>query len=117
MRWYLQALRNYAVFSGRARRKEYWYFFSFNLIFSTVIGGIAGFLEAPAIGIIYNLAVVIPSLGVGIRRMHDTDRSGWWVLLPIVNFVFWATAGTQGDNRFGPDPKATAASTVLAETP
>ena len=112
MNWYLEVLRKYAVFSGRARRKEYWMFFLFNLIITFVLGfiegivGIAPEIDQSVLVTIYQLAVLIPSIAVGVRRMHDTDHSGWWLLVPIVNLVFAVSEGTRGDNRFGSDPKA-----------
>ena len=114
MNWYIQALKKYAVFSGRARRKEYWMFFLFNILIAVALGFVEGILGIAAesdesiLAGIYQLAILIPSIAVGVRRMHDTDHSGWWLLLPIVNLVFAVTDGTRGDNRFGPDPKATA---------
>jgi len=119
MNWYLQALKKYAVFSGRARRKEYWFFFLFNLIASivlTVIDVTVGTYSATGVGLlstIYGLAVLIPSIACGVRRMHDIDRTGWWLLIAFVPFigviivlVIALLPGTAGDNRFGPDPKA-----------
>ncbi len=112
MNWYLQVLKKYAVFGGRARRKEYWMFILFNLIIAFVLGFIEGIVGiAPESGqsvlvTIYQLAVLIPTIAVGVRRMHDTDRSGWWLLVPIANIVFAVSEGTRGDNRFGSDPKA-----------
>ena len=106
MNWYIGALKKYAVFSGRARRMEYWMFVLFNLIIGFVLGFVEGLAGGPGIvGNIYSLAVLIPGIAVGVRRKHDTDRSGWWLLLPIVNIVFLAQDGKQEDNRFGPDPK------------
>jgi uncharacterized membrane protein YhaH (DUF805 family) len=120
MKWYLEVLKKYAVFSGRARRMEYWMFFLFNIIIVAVLGLIVGFIEGLA-GIapesnqstlgsmlinIYQLAVLIPGIAVGVRRMHDTDHSGWWLLFPIVNLVFALSEGTRGDNSYGPDPKS-----------
>ncbi len=105
--WYLAVLKNYAVFSGRARRTEYWMFVLFNFIISFVLGFVEGLMGGPGIlANIYSLAVLVPAVAGGIRRMHDTDHSGWWLLLPIVNFVFACTEGIRGDNRFGTDPKA-----------
>jgi uncharacterized membrane protein YhaH (DUF805 family) len=105
MKWYLEVVKKYAVFSGRARRKEYWMFTLFNVIIGigislaeTLLGG-SGMITNN-----YYLAVMIPSFTVGVRRMHDTDHRGWWLLLPIVNLVFAVTEGTRGDNRFGADP-------------
>jgi uncharacterized membrane protein YhaH (DUF805 family) len=107
MEWYLRVLQMYTVFEGRARRTEYWMFFLFNLIIGFVLGFIEGVVGGPGVlGIIYSLAVLIPAIAVGVRRMHDTNHSGWWILFPIVNLIFALTDGTKGDNRFGSDPKA-----------
>ncbi|RZQ56045.1 DUF805 domain-containing protein [Pseudidiomarina tainanensis] len=122
MNWYLAVLKKYAVFSGRARRSEYWFFVLFNVIIGFVLGFIDGILglgnpEAGVgvLGTIYSLAVLIPSIAVGVRRLHDTDRSGWWLLIglipligAIVLIVFFVMDSTPGDNRFGPNPKAVA---------
>ncbi|QMI03841.1 DUF805 domain-containing protein [Citrobacter sp. RHB25-C09] len=115
MNWYIDVLKNYAVFNGRARRKEYWMFVLINMIVSIVLNVIQGVigLEIPWISIIYMLGVLLPSIGVAIRRLHDTDRSGWWLLISfipvvgtIVLIVFLCQNGTAGNNRFGADPKA-----------
>jgi uncharacterized membrane protein YhaH (DUF805 family) len=111
MHWYIQALRKYAVFSGRARRKEYWMFFLFNILIALALGLVEGILnlwpesDRSVLASLYELAVFVPALAVGVRRMHDTDRRGWWLLFPIVNLVFLLQGGQRGDNRFGPDPK------------
>jgi uncharacterized membrane protein YhaH (DUF805 family) len=105
MNYYTDVLKKYAEFTGRARRKEYWMFFLINFIISLAIGFVAGMIKVPVLGTIYSLAVLVPSIAVGVRRMHDTDHSGWWLLFPIVNLVFACTDGTPGENRFGPDPK------------
>lgn len=113
MDWYIEVMKKYAVFSGRARRKEYWMFVLFNTIIVFVLGFALGFLDGMLntnIGVvvvgIYNLAVFIPSLAVSIRRMHDLGRSGWWILVPIVNIVFLFLNGQPQANEYGPDPKA-----------
>ena len=113
MNWYLAAVKNYAVFSGRARRKEYWMFFLFNTIFTFVamILDVALGIAMHGVGYgpiysIYALAMLIPSIAVGVRRMHDTGNSGWCILIPIYNLVLACTDGTQGANEYGPDPKA-----------
>jgi uncharacterized membrane protein YhaH (DUF805 family) len=117
--WYLEALKKYAVFSGRSRRREYWYFVLFNIIVSIVLGWIDALLGtrgsyagAGLLSGIYGLAVIIPSLAVTVRRLHDIDRSGWWILIGlvpligvIVLLVFALQDGTPGDNRYGPNPK------------
>jgi uncharacterized membrane protein YhaH (DUF805 family) len=123
MNWYLAALKKYAQFSGRARRKEYWMFLLFNVIISIILAVIdnatGSFSEAAGIGIlgaIYDLAILIPSIAVSIRRLHDTDRSGWWLLIglipvigAIVLIVFLVQDSKPGPNRFGPNPKEAAA--------
>ena len=113
MKWYMRCLQKYAVGAGRARRQEYWMFFLFNFIVAFVLGFINGFVGGNGIisGIytIYSLAVLVPSIAVGIRRMHDTDHSGWFLLIPIYNLILAVREGQQGDNRFGSDPKAVTA--------
>ena len=64
------------------------------------------FVISSSLGQLYSLAVILPTIAVGIRRMHDTNRSGWWIVVPIVNIVFAATEGDRNENQFGPDPKA-----------
>ena len=108
MNYYLKVLQNYATFSGRARRSEYWYFVLFNFIISIVVGLIEGAMGTEALGVIYSLAVLIPSLAVAVRRMHDVGKSGWFLLIPIYNLILACTDGDKGDNKYGPDPKAEA---------
>ena len=108
MNWYLQVLKKYAVFEGRARRKEYWIFFLFNFIVNFVLGFAEGLAKGPGVlANIYSLGVLIPATAVGVRRMHDTDHSGWFLLIPFYNLILAVREGQQGSNRFGPDPKAT----------
>jgi uncharacterized membrane protein YhaH (DUF805 family) len=123
MNWYLDVLKKYAVFSGRARRKEYWLFFLFNLIITLVLGfidGAAGLASETTgygpLGGLYALAVLIPGLAVSVRRLHDTDRSGWWLLLflvpilgALVVLVFMVLDSQEGSNQYGPNPKGAAA--------
>lgn len=108
MNWYLKVLKQYADFKGRARRKEYWMFFLINTIISYGIVGIAIAAELPAlssISSIYSLAVLLPTIAVGVRRMHDVGKSGWFLLIPIYNLILACTNGTEGENEYGPDPK------------
>ena len=112
MNYYIECWKKYVEFSGRARRKEYWMFILFNLIASIVAGVIDGVLGTMTIGYLYSLAVLLPSLAVSARRLHDTDRSGWWLLIGlipilgwIVLLVFMCMDSTPGENRFGPNPK------------
>lgn len=128
MQWMLMPLRRYADFSGRSRRREYWSFVLFNLLIGLAVWAllaatyVAGMSEAQMtmimgpVFMLYGLvalAFIIPGIAVTIRRLHDTDRSGWFVLfavIPLVGaivlLVFYCEEGTRGPNRFGPDPKA-----------
>ncbi|PTT32039.1 DUF805 domain-containing protein [Pseudomonas sp. HMWF021] len=103
---YMEALKNYAEFKGRATRREYWMFVLINMGICIVVGVLDAMLNTK--GVLYNLyslAMLLPSIAVGVRRMHDTDRSGWWLLLPIVNLVFLVQDSQPGPNRFGPNRK------------
>lgn len=119
MQWYTDVLKKYAVFSGRARRKEYWMFTLVNVIISAVLSvldTIIGTTNDTGNGLLstlYGLAVLLPSIAVTVRRLHDTDRSAWWLLIllvPVIGWivmvVFMVLEGNPGDNRYGPDPKA-----------
>ncbi len=110
-------LSKYATFSGRARRSEFWFFFLFQMLALLVAGIIDGILgtDGGFYGLV-SLVFILPVLAVSVRRLHDTDRSGWWVLLglvPVVGFIvliiWYCTKGTAGDNRFGVDPTASVA--------
>jgi uncharacterized membrane protein YhaH (DUF805 family) len=126
MEYMTMPLRRYADFSGRSRRKEYWMFTLFVLLVEIVL---YGWIAAAAVAsggqmsamvmvpfvlvLLFGLAMLIPSLAVTIRRLHDLDKSGWTILLglipivgPIVILVFMCTEGTRGPNRHGEDPKA-----------
>lgn len=116
MDWYLAVLKNYVGFSGRARRQEYWMFALFSFVISIALSIVDNILGTSILGPIYSLAVLLPTLAVAFRRLHDTGRSAWWLLLgliPLIGFivliVFAATEGEQGDNKYGPNPKLGAA--------
>jgi uncharacterized membrane protein YhaH (DUF805 family) len=131
MNSYVQVWKRAFDFSGRSRRREFWMFTLINIVIGIVLSvldsllGLNGFATSAVAGAsvtffapgllssIYNVLVLLPSIAVGIRRLHDTDRSGFWwfiALVPIVGYlvliVFWASAGTPGHNRFGADPKS-----------
>jgi uncharacterized membrane protein YhaH (DUF805 family) len=106
MKWYLQVWQNYANFSGRARRTEYWMFFLFNILSIIILAFIGASMRSAFLLIIYVLAALIPALAVAIRRMHDTGNSGWCVLIPFYSLILAVTPGTDGENQYGPDPKA-----------
>jgi len=105
MNWYLKVLKQYADFKGRARRTEYWIFVLINWIVSIAIGFLDGLLETTVLGIIYSFAVLIPSIAVGVRRMHDAGKSGWFLLIPIYNLVLACTDSEVGPNKWGDNPK------------
>jgi uncharacterized membrane protein YhaH (DUF805 family) len=118
MDWYIGVLKKYAVFQGRARRKEYWMFVLFNIIVSVVLHildrvlGTASEAGGGLLGGIYALAVLIPSIAVTVRRLHDTGRSGWWILIVLVPLVGWIVLlvfmvldSQPGSNEYGPNPK------------
>lgn len=111
--YYLEAFRKYAVFDGRARRKEFWFFALFNLIVSLIIKsveepmGMTGMLSG-----VYVLATFIPVIALSVRRLHDTGRSGWWILINAIPVAGWIayiifafTDSSAGENQYGPNPK------------
>jgi len=120
--WYLSVLKRFADFNGRARRKEYWMFVLFNtlaIVVLSILDRLLG-LSSGIFSTLYFLATLVPSLAVGVRRLHDTERSGWLMLLAIIPLaglvllVFMALEGTPGPNRFGPNPKEGSAPTAVA---
>lgn len=117
MTWYLEVLKKYAVFNGRARRKEYWFFALFNIIINIILSGIDSVVTgAGVLPGLYSLAVLIPSIAVAVRRLHDTNRSGWWILIgliPVIGWivllVFMVQEGKSEENQYGSNPKAATA--------
>lgn len=123
--------QKYVTFSGRASRSEFWWFSLFIVLggvllgvldatlFGTVMmghGRASAYTDFSPLSNLFSLATLLPSISVGVRRLHDTDRSGWWWwlwLIPLIGWiillVWYATRGTSGDNRFGPDPLGTSA--------
>ncbi len=126
MNWWLIAMKKYVTFSGRARRKEYWMFALFNLIFgiaALVFDSILGTaVEDFGYGLFYglfSLAIIVPSFAVTVRRLHDTGRSGWWFFISFIPIIgaFWLLAlllsdSQPGDNQYGAYPKM-----MLAQVP
>ncbi len=121
MGWYLDVLKKYVLFSGRAHRPEFWYFMLVNVIILIVlrfIDGTCGMIFdsglAGGLSTLYTLAVLLPYLGVGVRRLHDTGRTGWWILLGVIPLIgtliliyLYAQPGEAGDNEYGPPPTNT----------
>jgi len=119
MNWYLKVLKQYADFSGRARRKEYWMFLLFNIIFcivaiilDNILGIVVGGTPYGAIYFLYALLVFIPSFAVGVRRLHDIGKSGWMLLISLIPIIggIWLLVltlrnGDAEDNQYGTDPK------------
>jgi uncharacterized membrane protein YhaH (DUF805 family) len=114
MNWYIEVLKKYVVFSGRARRKEYWMFHLFVFLSFVPLGIIATFIEGFFwVFLLYYLGLVLPATAVLVRRLHDIDKSAWWLLItlvplvgPIWLFVLTVLDGTPGDNQYGANPKA-----------
>jgi uncharacterized membrane protein YhaH (DUF805 family) len=126
MSWYTAVLKKYAVFSGRARRKEYWMFVLFNVIFSfaAIILDLVLFSknnsQTRIFSTLYSLAVLVPSIAVGVRRLHDIGKSGWWFfisLIPLIGsiwlLVLFVTDSQPGTNKYGPNPKETVPPAVI----
>jgi uncharacterized membrane protein YhaH (DUF805 family) len=121
MNWYLMVLKKYAEFNGRARRTEYWMFQLFNILvcFAALILGLILMKASIALGIfiyvllgIYGLGILLPGLAVSVRRLHDSDKSGWLILVCLVPFIgglilliMMFLDSTPGPNQFGPNPK------------
>jgi uncharacterized membrane protein YhaH (DUF805 family) len=118
MNYYLSVLENYTQFSGRARRKEYWMFIFVNTIIFVVLGILGYFVSGQIMAIIdavYGLLMLIPSLAVIVRRLHDIGKSGWWILIALVPFIgaivllIFAVMDSQpGQNQYGSNPKEVA---------
>jgi len=119
MKWFVKCMKQYAVFSGRARRTEFWMFALFNFIFAmiasiidTAIGSKLGILQFGIFYLIYSLAVLIPGLAVSVRRLHDIGKSGWMVLInliPLIGLIWFIVLTVKdsqpGENQYGPNPK------------
>ena len=124
MNYYSSVLKKYAVFDGRARRAEYWYFTLFNFIIAlvlSILGKAIGVFnvtigttgnETNILSIVYGLALFLPGLAVSVRRLHDVGKSGWMVLINLIPLIGWIwylilmiRDGVQGENKYGPNPK------------
>lgn len=110
--WYIKCIRQFADFKGRARRKEFWMFALVNFVVSLVISIVGSIIGTTLLSTIYSLAILLPSLGVGVRRLHDVGKSGWYMLaslIPIIGWIWLLILAVQdsqpGDNQWGPNPK------------
>ena len=115
MNWYLKVMSNYFSVQGRARRQEYWMYFLVYLLIVVAAALLDGVLGMGLLSALVTLAHLVPSITVGVRRLHDIDRSGWWLLIAlipligaIVLLVFYVQEGSAGDNQYGPSPKSLA---------
>jgi uncharacterized membrane protein YhaH (DUF805 family) len=115
MHYFITVLKKYTVFSGRARRAEYWYFTLFSTIISLAFSFIGIATDTPLLSSLYSLVVMLPSLAVGVRRLHDVNKSGWFLLIPLYNLVLLVTPGTVGPNEYGLDPKGATDSFLTSE--
>jgi len=111
MNWYITVLKKYAEFNGRATRSEYWYFILINTVIGVIFSVIDHTLGINMFNTIYTLSVLIPSIAVATRRLHDTGKSGWWRLLlfvPIIGFMilvlFLVKESVPFENEYGPNP-------------
>jgi uncharacterized membrane protein YhaH (DUF805 family) len=125
MNYYIEVLKKYAVFKGRSRRAEYWYF----VLFSSIIGLVLAIISKTTgdtnntLGGIYSLAVFIPGLAVAIRRLHDVGKSGWMVLIiliPIIGWIWFLILMIRDsdleNNKYGPNPKITPSPTPISQS-
>lgn len=103
--------KKYFCFEGRAGRAEFWYWVLVCVIINVVLGIVDQIIGFEILEGLFNLAVLLPGLGVSVRRLHDTNRSGWWLLLgliplvgAIIVIIFYAQAGQRGENQYGPEP-------------
>lgn len=131
MNWYIAVLKKYAVFNGRARRQEYWYFLLFNVLIAVCLSLIDTYIINPLLGIpagteeggllssVYSLAVLVPSIAVGVRRLHDIGKSGWWLLISLIPLIgvlvlvyFFVQDSHLEANEYGPNPKDPHASNI-----
>ncbi|QDO94921.1 DUF805 domain-containing protein [Formosa sediminum] len=116
MNWYLKVIKQYADFKGRARRKEYWMFFLFNILISysiIILGYLLDVYILSLLSSLYSFAVIIPGLAVGVRRMHDVGKSGWYLLIPFYNLYLVCTDSETGTNKWGDNPKGLGNDSVI----
>lgn len=106
MNYYFDVLKKYADFNGRARRKEYWMFMLFHIIFIYAMIFLASqFPTIIFLYLVYVLATFLPALAVAVRRMHDVGKSGWYIIIPIYNIILYCTDSEEGKNEYGENPK------------
>lgn len=128
MKNYIEVLKKYALFTGRAGRREYWMFvlvsFVIAIAISVGLGIVASADVASIVSLVYALAVLLPSIAVSVRRLHDIGRSGWWLLIALVPFIgvivlliFYLLDSQSGENKYGPNPKGVVAVQAVVPEP
>jgi len=105
MNWYTEAFEKYAEFGGRARRREFWTFFLLNFVLAVLVAMVEIMTQTENLARLFHVAIIVPSIAVGFRRMHDVGRAGGWIFLPIANLVFLLEDSHPGANKYGPNPK------------
>lgn len=119
MSWYITCWKKYVDFGGRARRREYWWFWLINVVIAWILAMIAVFTSNDTnlspfywVAVLFSLAIILPSLAVQIRRLHDVGKSGWWIFISLVPFIgsLWLLVlmlsdSQAGTNQYGPNPK------------
>lgn len=122
MKYFIDVLKKYAVFKGRASRKDYWMFILFYFIFAILLGIITSIVSVMInfnlsfLGTIYSLIFFLPHIALLVRRAHDSNKSGWFILVPIYNIVLLFLESTPGDNQYGPNPKGIQSDTSTTST-
>ncbi|WP_068170602.1 DUF805 domain-containing protein [Neokomagataea thailandica] len=109
-KWFTIAFKKYFTFSGRSTRSEFWYFILFQFLINFFVGILGTIIGIKDLNFLSELILLIPNISVAARRLHDTNHSGWWQLLPIVNIIFFCQKSDTNDNRFGPP-------TMIVESP
>ncbi|OHX67094.1 DUF805 domain-containing protein [Flammeovirga pacifica] len=105
MKYFLKALTEYSNFSDRTRRKEFWMYTLFRILFELLFCMIAVYTRTWAIYAIAHVFILLPSISISVRRMHDTGRSGWFIFVPIMNIIYPFIDSQKGENKYGPNPK------------
>lgn len=103
LKLYAESLKKYAEFKGRASRKEYWSFWLMNLIIGTILTIVDKYINSTALAL-YQLFTFLPSISIGVRRMHDTGKSGLFILIPLLNLIFFLISGDENENKYGKKP-------------
>lgn len=112
LNYFVDGIKNFKDFDGRASVKQFWMFVLFNLVFSAVANGVDAILGTTIIGILYSLVLLVPGIAIAVRRLHDINKSGWWYLIGLIPLIGWIwliilfiKAGDAGKNQYGAAPQ------------